>query len=86
MNFKERAKKLVSKMTLPEKISQLIYEAPAIERLNNAPVKELVVTNTIPLPEEKQIDKVKVLSIAPLFAEAIKRINEATPLGDLFDL
>ena len=34
---------------------------------------------------EKQIDKIKVLSIAPLFAEAIKRVNEAQPLGDLFD-
>ena len=34
---------------------------------------------------EKQTDKIKVLSIAPLFAEAIKRVNEAQPLGDLFD-
>lgn len=63
-----------------------VLSGPAIERLSNAPVKELVVTNTIPLPKEKQIDKIKILSIAPLFAEAIKRINEAAPLGDLFDL
>jgi len=63
-----------------------VLSGPAIERLQNAPVKELVMTNTVPLPPEKQIDKIKVLSIAPLFAEAIKRINEATPLGDLFDL
>ena len=58
---------------------------PAIERIQNSPIKELVTTNTVPLPKEKQIDKIKILSIAPLFAEAIKRINEAEPLGDLFE-
>lgn len=57
---------------------------PAIERIENSPIKELVITNTIPLPPEKKIDKIKVISIAPLFAEAIKRINESKPLGDLF--
>ena len=45
----------------------------------------VVVTNTIPIEPEKQIDKIKVVSIAPLFAEAIKRINESKPLGDLFE-
>ena len=58
---------------------------PAIERIQNSPIKELVTTNTVPLTKEKQTDKIKVLSIAPLFAEAIKRVNEAQPLGDLFD-
>ncbi|MGN1269550.1 MAG: ribose-phosphate diphosphokinase [Clostridia bacterium] len=58
---------------------------PAIERIQNSPIKELIVTNTVPLPKEKQIEKIKVLSIAPLFAEAIRRINEAQPLGDLFE-
>ena len=58
---------------------------PAIERIKKSPIKELVITNTIPLEEEKKIDKIKVVSIAPLFAEAIKRINEGKPLGDLFE-
>lgn len=58
---------------------------PAIDRIANSPIKELVVTNTVPLTEEKRLDKIKVLSIAPLFAEAIKRVNEAKPLGDLFE-
>ena len=58
---------------------------PAIERIQNSPIKELVVTNTIPIEKEKMIDKIKVVSIAPLFAEAIKRINESQPLGDLFE-
>lgn len=62
-----------------------IFAGPAIERIQNSPIKEVVVTNTIPLEPEKQIDKIKVVSIAPLFAEAIKRINESQPLGDLFE-
>ena len=62
-----------------------VLVGPAIERIQKSPIKELVVTNTIPLEPEKQIDKVKVVSIAPLFAEAIKRINEERPLGDLFE-
>ena len=60
-----------------------VLSGPAIERIQNSPIKELVITNTIPLPEEKQIDKIKVLSIAPLFAESIRRINEAKPLGEI---
>lgn len=63
-----------------------ILSANAVERIKNSPIKELVITNTIPLPKEKQIDKIKVLTIAPLFAEAIKRINEAKPIGELFAL
>lgn len=63
-----------------------VLSGPAIERIQNSPIKELVITNTVPLPKEKQIDKIKVLSIAPLFAEAIKRINEAQPLGELFKI
>ena len=56
-----------------------------ITNFNLKYIKELIITNTVPLTPEKQTDKIKVLSIAPLFAEAIKRVNEAQPLGDLFD-
>ncbi len=63
-----------------------VLSGPAIERIKNSAIKELVITNTIPLPEEKKLDKITVLSIAPLFAEAIRRINEAKPLGDLFKM
>ena len=63
-----------------------VLAGPAIERIKNSPIKELVVTNTVPIPEEKQIDKITILSMAPLFAEAIKRINEAKPLGELFKI
>ena len=62
-----------------------VLSGPAIERISNSHFKELVITNTIPLPKEKQIPKIKVLSIAPLFAEAIRRLNEHRPMGDLFE-
>ncbi len=61
-----------------------ILVGDAIKKLKEAPVEEVVVTNTVPVEDEKRIDKIKVVSIAPLFAEAIKRINEGKPLGDLF--
>ena len=62
-----------------------VLSGPAIERIKKANIKELVATNTIPLTSNKNIDKIKVLDIAPLFAEAIKRINEATSIGELFE-
>lgn len=62
-----------------------VLSGPAIERIKNSEFKELVITNTIPLPKEKETEKIKVLSIAPLFAEAIKRLNEHKPMGDLFE-
>lgn len=63
-----------------------ILSGPAIERIKNSQVKELVMTSTVPLPKEKQIDKIVVVSISELFAEAIKRINEETSIGELFDI
>lgn len=62
-----------------------VLSGPAIERIKNSEFKEFVITNTIPLPKEKEIPQIKVLSIAPLFAEAIRRLNEHLPMGDLFE-
>lgn len=62
-----------------------VLSGPAIERIKNSPIKELVITDTIPLPPEKQIDKIRVLSVAPLFAEAIDRIYEELPVSTLFE-
>ena len=61
-----------------------VLSGPAIERIANSDIEELVITNTIPLVEEKKIDKITELSIAPLFAETIRRINENLPLGEVF--
>lgn len=63
-----------------------ILVGEAIERIKNSPIKELVVTNTVPVPKEKRIDKLTVLTMAPTFAEAIKRIHEERPLGEIFKI
>ena len=62
-----------------------VLSGPAIERIKKSAIKELVITNTIPLTPEKQIDKIKVVSISELFGEAIRKINEATSVGELFE-
>ncbi|MCL6558691.1 MAG: ribose-phosphate pyrophosphokinase [Firmicutes bacterium] len=62
-----------------------VLSGPAIKRLEEAPIKEVVVTNTIPVPGEKMIDKIKVLSVAPLLGEAIIRIHEDLSVSKLFD-
>ena len=65
--------------------SHPVLSGPAFERIRDSVIKELIVTNTIPLPAGKPVDKIKVLSVAPLFAEAIKRIYEGLSLSKLFD-
>lgn len=55
----------------------------AIEKIEKSPIEELIITNTIPLTKEKQIRKIKVVSIAPLFAETIRRLNRKLPLGEI---
>lgn len=62
-----------------------VLSGPAIERLQNSCLKETVILNTINLPEDKQIDKIKVLSVAPVFAEAIKRIYEDLSVSMIFE-
>ncbi|MEA4892340.1 MAG: ribose-phosphate pyrophosphokinase [Peptococcaceae bacterium] len=61
-----------------------VLSGPAIERLENSVLSEVVVTNTIPLSPEKRIDKIKCLSIAPLIGEAIIRIHEDISVSKLF--
>ncbi|NLO98217.1 MAG: ribose-phosphate pyrophosphokinase [Peptococcaceae bacterium] len=61
-----------------------VLSGPAVERLEKSVIKEVVVTNTIPLPAEKRISKIKVLSVAPLLGEAIVRIHEDLSVSKLF--
>lgn len=65
--------------------SHPVLSGPAIERIENSVIKELVVTNTIQLPEEKMIPKITQLSVAPLMAEAISRIYENKSVSTLFN-
>ncbi|MDX9871983.1 MAG: ribose-phosphate pyrophosphokinase [Clostridia bacterium] len=62
-----------------------VFSGAAIERLEKAPIKEVVITNSIPLSPAKQLDKIKTLSIAPLLGEAIIRIHEDLSVSKLFD-
>ena len=62
-----------------------VLSGPAIERLQASPIKELVLLDTIQLPEEKRIDKIKILPTAPVFAKAIERIYEDRPISTLFN-
>ncbi|EHK88902.1 ribose-phosphate diphosphokinase [Saccharomonospora azurea] len=62
-----------------------ILSDPATERLAKAPVKEVVVTNTLPIPEEKRFPNLTVLSIAPLLARAIQEVFEDGSVTSLFD-
>jgi ribose-phosphate pyrophosphokinase len=62
-----------------------VLSGPAIERINNSVIEELIVTNTIPLDSKKdECSKLKVLSIATLLAEAIKRIHDESSISSLF--
>lgn len=65
--------------------SHAVLSGPAIERIQNSCIEELLVLDTVPLTPEKQIDKIKVLSVAPIFAEAIDRIYEDVSVSPLFN-
>ncbi|MBN2841166.1 MAG: ribose-phosphate diphosphokinase, partial [Coriobacteriia bacterium] len=62
-----------------------IFSPPAFERIDSAPVEEVVVTNTLPIPEEQQRGKIRVLSVAPLFARAIQNVYNDDSVSELFD-
>ncbi len=62
-----------------------VFSGPAYERLENAPVEEIVVCDTIPVPLEKQTGKIKVVSVASLFARAIANVYGNTSVSELFD-
>jgi ribose-phosphate pyrophosphokinase len=62
-----------------------VLSGPAVKRINDSPLSELITTNTIALDtKQKECQKLKVLSVAPLLAEAITRIHEETSLSSLF--
>ena len=61
-----------------------VLSGPAVERIEQSPTRELVVTDTIPLPVEKHLPKITVLSLAPLLGEAIQRIHTGHSVGELF--
>ncbi|GGA52320.1 ribose-phosphate pyrophosphokinase [Kroppenstedtia guangzhouensis] len=62
-----------------------VFSGPAIQRIRDSKITEMVVANTIPLTEEKQLDKISVLSVASLIGEAIIRVHEELSVSKLFD-
>jgi ribose-phosphate pyrophosphokinase len=61
-----------------------VLSGPAVDRLKNSVIERVVVTNTLPLPPEKQIDKIEVLSIAGVIADTIDAIFEDTSVSEIF--
>ncbi len=62
-----------------------VLSGPAVERLKNSKVSEVVITDTLPIPEESRFDRLTVLPIAPLLARAIKEVFEDGSVTSLFD-
>ena len=62
-----------------------VLSGPAVERLDASAIEELVLLNTVPLAEEKKLEKMRFLSVAPLFAEAISRVFTNGSISVLFD-
>jgi ribose-phosphate pyrophosphokinase len=61
-----------------------LLSGPAVDRLKNGPIREVIVTNTLPIPDEKRFDSLRVLSIAPLVAEAVDAVFEDGSVSELF--
>jgi ribose-phosphate pyrophosphokinase len=62
-----------------------VFSGPAIRRIASSPVKEVVVTDSLPITEKKKLDKITVLSIAPILGEAIHRIHTGQSIGAMFE-
>jgi ribose-phosphate pyrophosphokinase len=62
-----------------------VFSGPAIQRIAASPVKEIIVTDSIPVPPAKRLDKITVLPIAPLLGEAIQRIHTGVSVGAMFE-
>jgi ribose-phosphate pyrophosphokinase len=62
-----------------------IFSPPAYERIEAAPIEELIITNTLPVSEDRRHGKIHVLSVAPLFAHAIQNVYDDESVSELFD-
>jgi ribose-phosphate pyrophosphokinase len=62
-----------------------VLSGPAVDRLKNSPITEVIVTNTLPIPEERMFPQLTVLSIAPMIARAIREVFDDGSVTSLFD-
>lgn len=65
--------------------SHAVLSGPAIQRIQGSAIKELILLNTIQLPEEKKIEKIRMLSVAPIFAEAMRRVFSNESISTIFE-
>ena len=61
-----------------------LFSGPAVDRLKNSVIRKVIVTDTLPMPPEKQIDKLEVVSVAPIIASAIRAVFEDTSVSEIF--
>ena len=76
---KDGAKDVYAAITHP------IFSGPAIDRIKKSEIKKIMVTDTIPIPKEKMIDKIEILSTGQLLAEAVQRIHKEESISVLFN-
>lgn len=62
-----------------------VFSGPAVDRLKNSRLSEVIVTNTIPLPSDKQFPTLRTLSVAGVFADALESVFEDTSVSEIFD-
>ncbi|MDO8673571.1 MAG: ribose-phosphate pyrophosphokinase [Dehalococcoidia bacterium] len=65
--------------------SHAVFSGPAVKRLRESPIKEIIVTDTLPLPAEKQMPQLTVLSLAPLIGETIARIHAGSSVSSIYE-
>ncbi len=61
-----------------------VLSGPAVERLQNSRIDRVILTNTLPIPAEKQIDKIEVISVAPIIADALSAVFDDTSVSEIF--
>ena len=69
----------------PDDYAAMVLSGPAVDMLKNSRISEVIVCNTLPIPDEKRFDKLTVLSIAPLIARAISEVFSDGSVTSLFD-
>jgi len=61
-----------------------VLSGPAVDRLKNSAIARLIITNTLPLPSEKQLDRIEVLSVAKIIADALAAVFDDTSVSEIF--
>ena len=61
-----------------------LFSGPAVDRLKNSVIRKVIVTDTLPMPAEKTIDKLEIVSVAPIIASAIRAVFEDTSVSEIF--